>query len=559
MIYKEVFFNKAKLFFAFNIVFFYLFLSAYGGDFHRTIKLALSIVSFAVMLTIIADEIKEVILPILTGTLYFFSNGIIVYFYMLSKGLSYTEIHYELFFACGLTVFLTAVFKLIGNKFFLISIFESTVFIISLFQIVYYTIYNAYLDSDAIYLILQTNIKEAWTFSKEYIFCVFFYVVLVCCYGYIINKVNNRLKNNTKNCKIVLIVLFVCIFIMYIFIFKDAQLMLYRNYKIADGYLKQIEMMSSFDSNINEIKTDSNIKNIVIVIGESACRDYMNVYGYNRDNTPWMSSNKGKNNWLFFKNVYSCSKATNKSLAYVLTQKSQYNHYNLYESLNIVDVLKASGFKTYWISKQGNLSNHREVYNVIAQRADNKYFLEGNYNDFDLVKFLDINSDDKKVIFIHLLGSHHPYKYYPENFKKYKDDNVNDNYDNSIYFTDYVLREIFNKVGKNAGVFIYFSDHGESKDMLRNQFDFRMERIPFVVYCSDDFIDSNKEVYENMVCKIDSYFTTDMLYDTILNMVKIDNKYYDEKQAFFSNQYSFYKEKLKTEYGKISIQEDPYD
>ena len=40
---------------------------------------------------------------------------------------------------------------------------------------------------------------------------------------------------------------------------------------------------------IGGVKSNSNIRNIVVVIGESANRDYMGAYGYERDNTPWMS------------------------------------------------------------------------------------------------------------------------------------------------------------------------------------------------------------------------------------------------------------------------------
>lgn len=196
-----------------------------------------------------------------------------------------------------------------------------------------------------------------------------------------------------------------------------------------------------------EITSDSNVRTAVIVIGESACRDYMNVYGYERDNTPWMTQNRNNDNFIFFDNTYSSYKLTNKSLIYLLTEKSQYNDKEVYSSLNFIEIAKAAGFKTYWISNQGNISNYRESYNVVAQKADEKRFLEGSSYDEELLGLLDIsNGNNKNLIVIHLAGSHSPYKNYPIDFKKFPNDNINDNYDNSILYTDYILQQIFAKL-----------------------------------------------------------------------------------------------------------------
>ncbi|WP_455655804.1 phosphoethanolamine transferase [Phascolarctobacterium sp.] len=338
---------------------------------------------------------------------------------------------------------------------------------------------------------------------------------------------------------------------------------MHRDFKIAQGYFKQIRMLSEQVGIKEKIHSSKNVRTVVIVIGESACRDYMNVYGYERDNTPWMTQNRNNENFIFFDNTYSSYKLTNKALIYLLTEKSQYNDKEVYSSLNFVDIAKAAGFKTYWISNQGNISNYRESYNVVAQRADNKRFLEEeNYGGLDeyLLRLIDIPiGNERKIIVIHLAGSHSPYKKYPASFKKFLKDDVNDNYDNTILYTDYVLQQIFEKIkANNLDLFIYISDHGEKKGMLRNQFDFRMERIPFVMYCSDYYIKMNNN-FEKIKYAKSKYFSSDMFYDTFLGLLGIDDKFYMQNQNLFSDTYSFNKYNLKTEYGTIDIKDDPYD
>lgn len=95
--------------------------------------------------------------------------------------------------------------------------------------------------------------------------------------------------------------------------------------------------------------------------------------------------------------------------------------------------------------------------------------------------------------------------------------------------------------------------------MLRTKFDFKMEHIPFFIYCSDDFIKTNSNKYISMVNKKNTYFTTDMFYDTLLQLLEVDKKFYLENQSLFSDKYNFNKNNLKTEYGTILIKDDPYD
>lgn len=95
--------------------------------------------------------------------------------------------------------------------------------------------------------------------------------------------------------------------------------------------------------------------------------------------------------------AYTSYRLTNKALIYLLTEKSQYNNKEIYSSLNLIDIAKAAGYKTYWFSRQGNISNFREAYNIVAQRADVKVFLNNSKFYDELIKNLIVLMIKKKA------------------------------------------------------------------------------------------------------------------------------------------------------------------
>lgn len=527
----------------------------------RVGKVIVSTMLFSLMFSVLTDRKKECLLPILCCSLYFLGIAGTFTLYTEKVGVGFRETHYELFFAEALVVMLLALRKIFDRHSLILSVLEIIICSLALFEIAYYFLFCISVNADTLLILFQTNWLEALAFinSNRITFsCSLLAIISFFIFIWFFNKKYEADVIKKKKILAGFILLVVCI-VNHHLVIGGEHLYLHRDFKIAQGYFKQIKMLSEQVGIQEEITFDSNVRTAVIVIGESACRDYMNVYGYERDNTPWMTQNRNNENFIFFDNAYSSYKLTNKSLIYLLTEKSQYNDKEVYSSLNFIEIAKAAGFKTYWISNQGNISNYRESYNVVAQKADEKRFLEGSSYDEELLGLLDISNDNNKnLIVIHLAGSHSPYKNYPIDFKKFPNDDVNDNYDNSILYTDYILQQIFAKLSShNLDLFIYISDHGEKKGMLRNQFDFRMERIPFVMYCSDDYIKKH-----NNFAKIENgkhkYFTSDMFYDTFLGLLGINKKFYMQNQNLFSEEYSFDKYNLKTEYGTVDIKNDPY-
>jgi len=139
-----------------------------------------------------------------------------------------------------------------------------------------------------------------------------------------------------------------------------------------------------------------------------------------------------------------------------------------------------------------------------AKQTDEQYFLNNarsqNSYSFDEKVFDPLervlnNNDEKKIIFVHLIGTHMSYQYrYPENFSQFTTaeflnpeipknhiERIN-HYDNAILYNDsvvfHLIQSLKAKQIKNSSL-VYFSDHGEEVyDVGSHEFQGRNEAAP---------------------------------------------------------------------------------
>lgn len=340
----------------------------------------------------------------------------------------------------------------------------------------------------------------------------------------------------------------------------------YNEYRLdASGKSKYIEARTTSPDN----------ETYLVVIGESQNRKHMSAYGYNRDTTPWLKEQLNNKNFVVMENGYACNTLTMLALSQALTEKSQYNHRNLETSYSLVDIAKAAGFKTYWISNQAQFGSFNTPITLIAESADERIWLNSDssagssYDEkiFPILK--NIRGDERRIIFIHLYGNHWEYKHrYPKGgFDKYDGQKVAEKvvdlqklneYDNSIYYNDTVIKEIFNYAVNNWNLcsMVYFSDHGEAvksnNKHIPGKYEDDMGTIPVYWYFSEKYKTKNPNLVKNAQSRKNVYFTNDMLYNTLLNVWRINTPYYDEKEDVFSEKYNYKKEDLLV-LGKIKI------
>ena len=308
----------------------------------------------------------------------------------------------------------------------------------------------------------------------------------------------------------------------------------------------------------------------VLVIGESQNRNNMSAYGYERETTPWLSSMKNVENFILFENAYSCHTHTVPVLTYALTAKNQYNNLKLGESVSLLEVAETAGFETVWVSNQVKYSAWDTPITVIADEANQQFWYNDNIgektstNNYDL-KLVDsvekIKLSDKMLIVFHLMGNHGSYRErYPKEFKKFDGRNILDEYDNSILYNDYVVKNLYDKVNRipNFKGFIYFSDHADAvlQGLAHDASKFvpEMTHIPMYMYFSNVYVDEFEEKVTKLNLARSITFTNDLIFNTVLSVMGIQfEKVYEANNDIISNEFDGAAQRFKTLYGKKQI------
>lgn len=294
-------------------------------------------------------------------------------------------------------------------------------------------------------------------------------IVGIFLYRYITTKADIQLyKNKTVIC-----------FLIFFALLNQSPFDFFRNAADSIGKAQsELEKLKklTIDGNWGESTLDDNSKyeNYILIIGESARRDYHNAYGYPVENTPFMS----KSNGVLVNGLTSGGPNTISSLRLMLTKPS-YKTWEPNYDLSIVDLAKSAGLKTYWISNQGYLGEYDTPISAIARRSDKRIFLKyGDYSfkntsDFLLLdefkRVMKNSPKEKKLIIMHLYGSHPHACARVSDFKRTietKDDKYSylNCYVSSIEKTDSIIKQIYDFMSENkerdSFSILYFSDHG---------------------------------------------------------------------------------------------------
>lgn len=228
-------------------------------------------------------------------------------------------------------------------------------------------------------------------------------------------------------------------------------------------------------------------RTLVLVIGESTQRNRMSLYGYPRETTPQLDAlRKNDPNFTVFNDVVTSRPYTIEILQQALTFADQ-EHPDLYLTRpSIMNMMKQAGYKTFWITNQQTMTKRNTMLTVFSRQTDKQYYMNQQrtqsareYDSNVLKPFEDVLADPapKKLIIVHLLGTHIKYKYrYPEKWGKFDGstehvpagltkeqlETYND-YDNAQRYNDSVLSQLIAnyKATNPNGFMLYFSDHGE--------------------------------------------------------------------------------------------------
>ncbi|MBL4703757.1 MAG: phosphoethanolamine transferase [Flavobacteriales bacterium] len=386
-------------------------------------------------------------------------------------------------------------------------------------------------NSSTFFSIFTTNLNESWAFVEsqfgfwDFLLIVCFWVALIGIH-FLIQKFNtNRIS------KLGFVLLLIGSISSYFYFGSDrispASI---SNTSIIAGtsaYLSFLEEQRSFD-NLRENIPDFNdfsfdeIKNEVhvIVIGQSTSRHHMGLYNYWRNTNPLLAKNK---NLITFSQVSSPHAHTVPSLTKALSFKSGSTPDLGLADGTLIDLLNAAGYETYWLSNQAISGDFETPISIIADHANHKIYTNSSrgseaYDEVLLSPFQKIlNHPQRKVIFVHLMGSHMSYSdRYPKTYQHFsgvKENHfwnqdqiscVND-YDNSVLYNDYIIAQLIQLLEQSnpntSSSLIYFSDHGDEVYDIRdfhghsdvNQSKY-MTDIPFILWTNDSFNQHHSQV-----------------------------------------------------------------
>ncbi|MFC6277132.1 phosphoethanolamine transferase [Psittacicella hinzii] len=281
--------------------------------------------------------------------------------------------------------------------------------------------------------------------------------------------------------------------------------MLVKSYNMYKGFTSMIQQIDAYKTKPSwEIASvNPKYKTYVIVLGESARKDFFSAYNFPLNTSPFLNQVKG----TIYNGYVSYASSTPVSIHYSFYYYNKAKGKTELEN-NVINLAKSAGFNTAWISAQARFSQWDTSATLLSKFADYSWFRTSHYVhsvfDKDLLPIFDqyltqTDSEDKpRIIVLHTNGSH-PYPCH----RLYQD--VTFNYINkslscyvqTIRQTDDFLAQVTQIIQKHTDSYslMYFSDHGlmisnlEDKEKTyihhaatsKQNFD-----IPLVVINSDD-------------------------------------------------------------------------
>ncbi|MGQ7167693.1 phosphoethanolamine transferase CptA, partial [Escherichia sp. R-CC3] len=248
-------------------------------------------------------------------------------------------------------------------------------------------------------------------------------------------------------------------------------------WQFLTGYYQYRQQLNSLTKLLNEnnaLPPLANFKDesgneprtLVLVIGESTQRGRMSLYGYPRETTPELDAlHKTDPNLTVFNNVVTSRPYTIEILQQALTFANEKNPDLYLTQPSLMNMMKQAGYKTFWITNQQTMTARNTMLTVFSRQTDKQYYMNQQrtqsareYDTNVLKPFQDVLNDPapKKLIIVHLLGTHIKYKYrYPENQGKF-DGNTDhvppglsaeelesyNDYDNANLYNDHVVASL---------------------------------------------------------------------------------------------------------------------
>lgn len=434
-------------------------------------------------------------------------------------------------------------------------------------ETLYFNWFGTNFSASSIFVLFETNEAEASEFLDFYI--NFFSIALVISfflYGvtYITYFVKNKLQLTSIFAKKTHIFLIIsCLIFLRItkLIDQNFPYLVVRGvveYQMEHKKLENLSIDENYGEFKNVVHTSTQPSTYVLLIGESTTKHNFELYGYPRPTNPRLT--KRKNELYVFEDAISTNAFTIGALKNVL---SLHNFTKETES-TIIQLFNHAGFETHWISNQRPIGPYESIVTKISRAADYYTFtntaIAGKKTPLDEVllplfkKTLERKAE-KKLIVLHLLGTHLQYKdRYPSSFDVFSEMPPNmpymheeamekrNEYDNAVLYTDFMINQVIEELEAIDGesFVLYFSDHGEEvyldQDFAGHNEDNptpSMFEVPLIVWANEEF----KASFTGVFKPTNPYSFKDFIH-SFAELSKIQFEGLDYSKSIFSEKYS---------------------
>lgn len=431
--------------------------------------------------------------------------------------------------------------------------------------------YDTLVGAGIITALLQTNGQESAEFLRMYVgfpgavLCTLFLAAMVFI-GYYGRRL--RLRVLTRHQRSRLLVLFlasgigagVCLWQQFhSFVINDS--LDIPAMQVGRAMNTSIRNIQAFEALCQQAAVDvaitsngSDVPYVVFILGESTNRDRMHLYGYPLENTPNLDALAKKGDIAVYRDAISPQGATVAVLRELFTFNDAESNREWYACNNLIDVMKAAGYRTYWLSNQESSGIWGNVGQFFAKRSDVQHFTQlresheesGRFDEelFPLVDEAMQQPAEKNFYVLHLMGGHSLYYLrFPYIFSKFDKNDIPApqdvlseekrteiaQYENALFYNDFVVSSLIGKFQEQEALVIYLPDHGESVyddggslagHVEENPTHQQLE-VPLIFWASSKYKEKHPEKWQAICAAVNRPYMTDDMIHTLLDILDI--------------------------------------
>lgn len=327
--------------------------------------------------------------------------------------------------------------------------------------------------------------------------------------------------------------------------------------------VKEMRQMAEIEAHLQSFPDPENVsslhqaENVCLIVGESALRTHLSLYGYGLPTTPYTDAMR--DSLFVFTDALASATSTAYNMEHILSFKADNDTVgDWYEYPLLVDLMNAAGYRTYWLSNQERSGFWSNSSYVMISHSDHIEYVNYSSEDNLLLKYDEAllpmlgaafaEAAPYKFIGMHLMGSHTAYSQrYPSDrdlFQASDERKLHQGawiteekaqtiaeYDNSIRYSDSIVASVINIAARSPrpSVVVYFSDHGENvyedRDFIGR--DQTVARVPFVIYANPAYRKKHPELIRKLGTAVNQPISTGNVIHMLMNLTGTRYHRYD--------------------------------